>query len=289
MAQKASRDQQAAPRVPLISEGNIAMQVRCPQCTQTFSTVLEGRQACPSCGAMIDVPREVGGPAPVAAEPPLPAGDRGPTPWERRRELGFFPALWANWKAVIFHPETFFQRAMPGAPWVDALTFAWLLTAASTLFTVLLTGLGYDPMQNAGELPEQLRQYPQLVQAFEAGASRRGGVVGPIISAVLFPVSFLIAGGLLHVLCILFGAAKHGFGATLRALGYGSAPSLLFWVPVVQVLAMLYAVGLVMWGVYRLQETTQGKVIAMSAAVVALSCCCCCAIGISAAMAFGRS
>ena len=40
--------------------------------------------------------------------------------------------------------------------------------------------------------------------------------------------------------------------------------------------ALLYALVLGLWGVYRLQDTTLGKVGAMAAAVVLLGCCCCC-------------
>ncbi|NIP78713.1 MAG: hypothetical protein GWM90_05705, partial [Gemmatimonadetes bacterium] len=56
------------------------------------------------------------------------------------------------------------------------------------------------------------------------------GVVNPAVGFLLSPAILLaglaISAGVIHVLLLLFGGARHGFGATVRVFCYAYSPAL---------------------------------------------------------------
>src|SRR4051794_33983616 len=115
------------------------MQARCPHCRNVFSTERSGVQFCPSCGNQVDVPEVAAGgpgvpPPPPMGEPQIPGF--GETPWERRAELGFFPALLQTWKETMFQPQAFWRQVKPNGPFGDALIYAWIIHIVASVLAI---------------------------------------------------------------------------------------------------------------------------------------------------------
>jgi hypothetical protein len=252
------------------------MQIRCPHCGNVFeSTGIT--PFCPNCGQRVD-------PSADASEPGSASAVEEPNPWERRGEVGLLAGYWETWKSIMFSPDKFWERARPEGSLWDALAFSWIATAVSTLLSLplqLLQGAGQmqQALDRMNDLPPGLRE---TLASFAGGGIQVGFALGGLL---LFPVVFFIAAGIVHLFCMLFGQAQNGFTATTRAVGYATAPTLLSWIPCVNVFLMVYVMVLVVWGLARLQRTTYGRAAAAVLTPAVLVCCCGCAVLIRATMA----
>jgi len=294
------------------------MQVRCPYCSTVFEATRTGIQPCPNCQKQIQVPEASASTAPIGSSPQQPSGAsgggfgmgggfgpgggvppsggppgpptvRGPTPWERRAELGIVKALVETWKDSMFAPEAFWSRVRPDSPWQDSLFYAWIVFGIGALLQLPLRSLQAAQIrQLLYQLRDSMKGIPPQVQdilnQYLIGA---GGVVAAtisfIISIAFFPLALLLGSALLHLFCMLFGCAKNGYWATFRVLAYASSPLLFYGIPCVGVLAWIYSIVLTVFGLARVQESTLGRAAAAALALPVLSCCCCCgAIGLAA-------
>lgn len=260
------------------------MHIRCPHCGSSFdSPAGEVAQYCPHCGQRIDASAQAGGVPPFGGVPP-PGGlgsEGEPTPWERRSERGLVQGYWETWKSVMLNPEGFWNRASPQGSLWDALAFAWIAVAISSLLS-----LPFQFLVNAEQIQQALEQtraqlhttpeMERMIVWMVAGAGRFVMLAGGM---VLFPLGFVIASGITHLMCLLLGMSSNGFTATARAYGYASAPSALVWVPYVgPVVSTLYSLVLYVWGLARLQRTSYGRSAAAVLGPAVLLCCCCCGL-----------
>jgi hypothetical protein len=78
---------------------------------------------------------------------------------------------------------------------------------------------------------------------------------------------------------MLFGAARHGYGATVRALCYAQGPNLFGIIPCVGFLAWIYSIVLDIFGMSSLQETSTGKAAGIVLLPILFFFCCCGALG----------
>src|SRR5437016_86508 len=132
------------------------MQARCPHCSSVFPVSSPGIQFCPTCGKQIKVPAPTSGESAGVQEPALVTGStpvpgsvavppsnlpppspvapslRQPTPWERRRELGFFRGYFETWKGAMAS-DAFWSSVKPDGPVKDALLYAWLTVAVQVV------------------------------------------------------------------------------------------------------------------------------------------------------------
>ena len=257
------------------------MQARCPHCQSVFSTDRSGIQFCPHCGQQLDVPgAAASAPLPVPSagpgpgEPAPPGGGSAGTPWERRRELGFVPAVLETIKQVLVDPVGFFTALRAEGSWTDALLYAWLLFGVSTLLSLPLRfigmGAGMSQLQQvlrqANLPPEQMAQIEKLVGA--AGGSG-------LFSAVAYPLFLIIAAAIIHVCCMITGAARNGYYATFRVVAYAATPLVFSFVPCVGPLASIYYLVLTVIGVWKVQSTTPMRA-AFGVLLPILAFCCCC-------------
>src|SRR5277367_2436296 len=208
------------------------MQARCPRCASIFTTDRSGLQFCPNCGQQVDVPSFPGNPPESSgAGWGGPSGPGGPgsfgpgaavreeTPWERRATVGWFHGLFETWKRTLFTPQAFWASVKPDGSWTDALIYAWILFTVGVLVSAPLgpLGLGRIGMQS---FLNQLEDLPpgarEAVQTYFAGAS--GLQLG--CSVFLYPLLLIVSAAILHVFCMLFGASKNGYYATLRVMAY---------------------------------------------------------------------
>ncbi|MDY7227511.1 Yip1 family protein [Hyalangium rubrum] len=229
-------------------------------------------QTCPACQRRFNVPVPI---------------ERAPTPWERRGELGFVQAVWQTLKQTMLHPDTFWSSVRPEAPWVDAMLYGWMLTVVGAVLQVPFNMLTFSTMRRqmesamaaGGPTPPEFERVMGWVSDNAAGLS--GGFA--LATIVLYPLSFVLSGAVIHLGCLIFGANRNGFGATLRVVGYSSAPVLLAWVPAVGGAAGLYVLVLEIWGIYKVQETTVGRAIGgVLSLTVGLVCCSCGVLGAGA-------
>ncbi|HLT29201.1 MAG TPA: YIP1 family protein [Myxococcaceae bacterium] len=263
------------------------MQVRCPHCTQVFSTQTPGDQPCPSCGASIHVPdpaaSQTGGQAfgggGVGGGFGGPAPERVPTPWERREELGLVQGWLQTLVGSAFKPQEFWPGVEPRTRFFPALLWAWITSGFALLLAV----------------PMQFLQWGQVQQALlEAQASTGGNAEifsrllggGPLpfifgtffVSLLLYPVGSLIVIALVHVSAKLVGAANEGFDATARAFYYAQGPQLVSFIPLAGMLGTIYSYVLFGWGIKELHRTTPGRATMALLLPLLIFCLCCCGV-----------
>ena len=74
-------------------------------------------------------------------------------------------------------------------------------------------------------------------------------------------VSAFIGGATVHIFVYIMGG-RRGIAQTIKAIMYGSTPSLLFgWIPVINFLAMIWSLFAQIIGIRQLHELTTGKAI----------------------------
>ncbi|MDQ3262534.1 MAG: YIP1 family protein [Myxococcota bacterium] len=215
--------------------------------------------------------------------PPRPGGGYGggafppdepldqPTPWEDRRRLGLLKAYGLTVKEVMLAPDKFWSQLSPTRKWVDALLFAWLALGIGSLLSLPLTLLQMGLQRDSAGLEAMPEEVRAVFEAFTQPASIVGWTLG---SLLLYPLLFVIGAGIFHLLCLLFGAGKNGFGATARAVGYSTAPLLLAGVPCLNVVAFLYFYVLLVWGTSRVQRTDWWRPLAALLLPLVVLCCC---------------
>jgi len=265
------------------------MQARCPRCASIFSTDRSGLQFCPNCGQQVDVPPFPGSsPEGSAAGWGGPTGPGGPgsmgpgpavredTPWERRATVGWFQGLFETWKRTIFSPQHFWASVKPGGSWIDALIYAWIIFTVGVVVSAPFGSLGLGRWGSAAVL-EQLQQLPP--ESREALRQVMGNVgVGHLVaSVILYPLWIIIVAAILHLSCLVLGAAKNGYYATFRVLGYAAATNIIGMVPCLGFLAFIYGIVLTVLGIASVQETTLGRATGAVLLPLALLLCCLCA------------
>lgn len=214
---------------------------------------------------------------------------REPTSWERRSELGFFKALFETWKKTILEPEKFWAALQPRASVGDALLYGWLLSAVSGVmgFLMAIANIGGQKEQ-IEQVLSQMKNVPEELERFFRMFTESSV---PIYAALflggvlLYPLSFVISSVLLHLGCLVFGAAKNGFAATARIVGYSSAPAVFSWVPMLGAFMAIYVMVLQGWGVARAQESTVARAVGAVLFIPVLAMCCVCLGGVAAGIA----
>lgn len=267
------------------------MDARCPLCTTLFQTERTGVQYCPNCGQQVNVAATTGpvssGPGPNFSgegAPPSSGGARGPTPWEERKTRGVVNAFVETVKQVVAGPVAFFYGARTTAPLTDAVLFAWVIAVISGILSVPFNFLRFraispdsltDVFHKLNVDPEVQRK---LTQAFAEGANISTGrmLTAVAVQLLLAPVFILIGAAIVHLFCLMFGAAKNGYGATARAVCYAYVPILFGFIPGINVITSVWSLVLLGIGIAGLQQTSAGKAVGVVLTPFLLCCCCTC-------------
>src|SRR5215813_1339913 len=272
------------------------MDARCPRCSTVFTTDRSGIQFCPNCGQQVDVPEPTqasgggwgqppgpgtgGGAGRFTGEPP-PGGGPVPgvrelTPWERRKDLGLVPGFVETWKRSVFSPQLFFPTVRPDVPWSEALYYAWIIHGITVLLGLPFIGLGlFRPGIPSNLGGADSAQYETAMRMMSGGV----GIAWALGTLLLYPLVVLVVAGIVHLSAMLFGAAKNGYGATVRALCYSQGPNLFGIIPCVGFLAWVYSVVLDILGISSLQETSSGKAAGIVLLPIVFFFCCCGLLG----------
>jgi hypothetical protein len=270
------------------------MDARCPRCSTVFTTDRSGIQFCPNCGQQVDVPEppqasgagwgQASGPAagggfgggrftgePPPGGGPVP-GQRELTPWERRKELGLVHGFLETWKRSVLSPQGFFPTVRPDVPWTEALYYAWIIHGITVLLGLPFIGLGLLRPSVPGNFGGgDTAQMESVMRAMSGGV----GVAYALGTLLLYPLVILALAGVVHLCAMIFGAAKNGYGATVRALCYAQGPALFGVIPCVGLLAWIYSVVLSIFGISSLQETSTGKASGIVLLPIIIVFCCC--------------
>jgi hypothetical protein len=100
--------------------------------------------------------------------------------------------------------------------------------------------------------------------------------IGWLLSSLLiYPLVLLAGAGIIHLVAMLFGAARNGYGATVRAMCYAAGPNLFGIVPCFGIVASIYTVVLSIFGIASLQQTSMGKAAGIVLLPILLLICCC--------------
>lgn len=246
---------------------------QCPYCQSALPEPTE--RFCHNCGRELQAP-----PPPVPAEP---ESKRSGTPWERRGDLGFFPALVETTRQVVVSPTAFF-RAMPvtggvGAPLLYALLVGYVGLAAAVLYDAVFRAIvGPSFFGGPGALE---RMFPVLHGAFGTILQL---TVGPIVLiAVLF-----VGSGVWHVVLFLLGGARRGFEATFRVSAYTEATAVFAIVPFCGwLVAFVYSLVVSIIGLAEAHGIGRGRAAAAVLAPLVLICCFSVAIGMAVGLVSG--
>ncbi len=264
------------------------MRVTCPLCAEPFDVPDAGNHACPHCrspmvigpdgNATATAADPSGSTKPNTSLPEWAQAGRGPTPWERRGELGLFTALYQTIGRSAFRPQSFWSTVDPDRPWSDAFWYAWIITVVGSLLQAPIN------IWNFRNIRAQLMSNPQLASMmrgeftewFDWLAANSVTVAFGMCAAtiVLFPLTFMLGTGVVHLGCMLFGCANNGFEASARVMGYATTPALMTWLPQVGGMVGLYVLILQVWGLTQVQETTFGRAVAAVLVIPIATACC---------------
>lgn len=213
----------------------------------------------------------------VAAAPPVEQFNPVPTDWERRGEVGFFAGYFRTLKRELFSPDPFWRSVRPDGSLWDALSFGWLTTAVYLVLSSPLTWLQFQFQTRS--LFESPGMEPEVQEIFQRFTDPRWLFGGMALVLLLYPISFFISAAVLHVACLIFGAARSGFTATARAIGYSTAPLIVGWVPCLGgIVAGVYNLVLEIWGLARIHRTDVWRPIVAYLTLLLVAVCCTCGI-----------
>jgi len=208
----------AAPGVPQITQPPPG--ARCAKHPES-----DAASVCTRCGgfscALCTVPLAQGPHCPACAERARAHGRA--TPWDRRKELGWYPAAKETVRRVLFQPAEFFRDMPREGGYENPITFYMLMTLVQLVVSLtMIWGGGLVGLVAAG------------------GAGVRGEELGLVIGQLMgqslmqvcmTPISAImnafIGAGIIHVCLMIVGGAKNGFEATVRVICYGGAAQFL--------------------------------------------------------------
>ena len=92
-----------------------------------------------------------------------------------------------------------------------------------------------------------------------------GGVVGAVVLFITLIVGLIlglfIGGAILHIFVYIVGGRK-GYAQTVKAIAYGMTPTLLLgWIPVIGIIAGIWALIVEILGIRELHEISTGKAV----------------------------
>jgi hypothetical protein len=170
----------------------------------------------------------------------------GQIPWEQRKELGFFKALWETWIEVLFSPKLFFRkRSLTPSLWTPLL-YAMILGTLAAIFEIpsLFGYVNYFPQWGVPD--KVLKQWS----------------TGSLITAPLWiALGTWVMAGIYHVGIALLGG-KGGYGATFRTFCYATSASVFGVIPWIGgLIASIYTFYLYLEGFQQYHQLSRGRAI----------------------------
>ena len=213
-----------------------------------------------------DAPLPPGGVPPPKAKPDAQGiAAVAPTglPWDRRQELGLFPAFFETLKLVLLNPTTAFSAMKTEGGLSEPLIYAVIGGSVgfivNFLFSLLMSSFGFMGNRDAF-----------------AGILNVGiGVVALVIFIpVLISLGFFIGSAILHLCLTLVGGARRPFETTFRVVcfGAGSASPLMILPICGGLISSIWCIVVQCIGLAQAHQTTTGR--ALLAILLPIIVCC---------------
>lgn len=169
-------------------------------------------------------------------------------PWPPAEHESILTAFADTWRGAALEPTRFFRAMPPRAPLGPALLYylpLGIAVAGVTMFWSML-GLNISALSQIGGL--------------EDSSQAMSPVVDFLLSPVILIFSLFISAGITHLMLLLFGAAKNGFGATARVFTFAYSPQLLAVIPWVgQAAGMVWMIVVAIIGLREAHGTSTGR------------------------------
>jgi len=196
------------------------------------------------------------------AESIVPVAPNG-LAWDRRQELGLFPAFIETLKLVLLNPTTAFSAMKTegglSEPLIYAVIGASVGFIVNLLFSLLMSSFGFMGNRNA------------LAGILSAGV---GAVVLVVFVPVLIALGLFIGSAILHLCLMLVGGARRPFETTFRVVcfGAGSAYPLMMLPICGGVISGVWCIVVQCVGLTRAHQITTGR--ALLAILLPIIVCC---------------
>ncbi len=200
--------------------------------------------------------------APAGAQDIVAAPPTG-LPWDRRQELGIFPAFLETLKLVLLNPTTAFSAMKIEGGLTEPLFYAVIGGSVGFivyfLFSLFMSSFGFMGNRNA------------LTGVLGVGV---GAVVFVIFMPVLIALGVFIGSAILHLCLTLVGGARRSFEATFRVVCFsvGSAYPLLILPICGGLISGIWCIVVECIGLTRAHQTTTGR--ALLAILLPIIVCC---------------
>ena len=184
-------------------------------------------------------------------------------PWDRRQELGLFPAFIETLKLVLLNPTTAFSAMKTEGGLSEPLTYAVIGASVgfivNFLFSLLMSSFGFVGSRNA------------LGGLLSAGI---GAVVFVVFIPVIITIGLFIGSAILHLCLIFVGGARRPFETTFRVVcfGAGSAYPLMILPICGGLISGIWCLVVQCVGLTRAHQTTTGR--ALLAILLPIIVCC---------------
>lgn len=172
-------------------------------------------------------------------------------PWPPAQDGGILAAFGDTWRGATFDPAAFFRRmpeqASPAPAILYYLVLGILLAGVSLFWDV--TGIF-----TAAAGDERVAQ--------ELGIGAVDPIVGFLLSPLVLLFGLALSAGVTHLILLLFGGARSGFGATVRVFCYAYSPMAFGIVPLLgTVVGMIWMVVLSIIGLREAHRIEQWKAV----------------------------
>ncbi len=139
-------------------------------------------------------------------------------PWAEVKELGFFPAIAATIKGVLFKPSLFFEIMNKNGKFSIPFSYFIIISLVSVLVETVWQSVFGNPL-----VPTEVAGTLSIDELFSI----------MFISPLILVVYLFVTGAVLHGALKLTGAASGRMGVTLRVLCYAATADLLSIIPIV--------------------------------------------------------
>ena len=175
------------------------------------------------------------------------------TPWEARRERGFFTGLFSTIKETLFSPTAFFKSMPVYGGLTDPLLYALIVGMAGLIVFYFWDALLRAPLQNY--VDTSFRAATEQDVLFS-----RGGPLFAILSPFFLLCWIFVIAGIQHLILLIFRGAQSGFEATFRVVCYSISPFIFLMVPVCGMpVASTWSIVLAIIGLKEAHRISGGK------------------------------
>lgn len=146
---------------------------------------------------------------------------RGPSPWERRSDLGIWQGLYQTFKGVLFSPEKLFGTMTHEGGLKEPLAYGLLLGSIGSML-----GVFWQFLMIGESLNSTLHSF--------IGQINPGFIfmVVMIMTPFYILINMFVVSGILHLCLVIVGAGRNGFEGTFRIVAFSQSIKILGLVPI---------------------------------------------------------